>query len=526
MKTQDITVALTGVTGAMGGEVLFSLMTLPENYKVRCIIYEAEKKLPAFVKKTLKKHRARITMFRGDIARYEDCEKLLSGADYLINCAALIPPKSDHDPQRTYLSNYIGTKNLVDVVKAQGGKTAFVHIATVAMYGDRSYPHVWGRVGDPVISSDYDCYSLYKLKAERYLLESGLEKFVSLRQTAVLHKYMFANNLKDGLMFHTSWNGPLEWVTDRDSGVACKNILKLDGENGLDGFWNAIYNIGGGSECRLTGFETVDRCFKKVMGKGVKKYFRPNWNIPRNFHGVWFYDSDELKNFLGYRSQTHDEFWDGMHAKYPYFKLAKLVPAPIVSKFAFRRLFKNTNAPIYWIKHGKTGRIKAFYGGKENFERIGTDWKKFPLLHEGRYWNGEVDYAALKDIDNVKASGLLLDHGYDETKPLESLDISDLDKAAAFRGGKCLTRDFTAGKIYEKIDWQCHNGHSFSSSPYTILKGGYWCPHCCEPKPWRYGGLAKHIPFYAQVYFDTHSRDEVDDVYPLSDDEDDFIIDK
>ena len=524
MKNSRITVALTGVTGAMGGEALKSLTELPD-VDIRCIIYEAEKKIPTFVKKTMKKQRERIYAFAGDIARYEDCEKLLDGADYLIHCASIIPPKSDHNPQRTYLSNFVGTKNLVDAVIAGGNEIAFVHIATVALYGNRTYPHVWGRVGDPIISSDYDYYSLYKLKAERYVLESGLKKFVSLRQTAVLHKYMFANNLKDGLMFHTAWNCPLEWVTDVDSGILCKNLVKNDADGALDGFWNAIYNIAGGKECRVTGFETLNGCFKYLVGTGAKKFFKPNWNVARNFHGVWYYDGDELDNFLHYQNETFDSFWTRVHKKHRIFKLGKYVPSPLISKLAIKRLFKNTNAPAYWLKHGIEGRVKAFFGSREQFEAIGSDWTKYNLLNEGKLPDGSgIDYEALKNKENAKP--YLLDHGYDESKPLESLTFADLDKAAAFRGGKCLESGYKAGGVHTKIRWQCRDGHEFSSSPYTILKGGYWCPHCCEPKPWRYGTLAKDIPFYAQVYYDTHTKEEENDVYPLDEHEDDFIIEK
>ena len=67
-----------------------------------------------------------------------------TGADYLINCAALIPPKSDHNPNGTYLSNFLGTKNLVDEIIKRGNNIPYVHVATVAMYGHRAYPHVWG----------------------------------------------------------------------------------------------------------------------------------------------------------------------------------------------------------------------------------------------------------------------------------------------------------------------------------------------------------------------------------------------
>lgn len=520
------TIALTGATGAMGGEVLSSLLRSPENFYIRLIILETEKKIPAFVKKLLKNNSNRIFAFRGDIARYEDCEKLIDGADYIIHCASVIPPKSDHDPHGTYLSNFIGTKNLVDALKNSGRceEVGFVHIATVAMYGNRSFPHLWGRVGDPIVSSDYDSYSLYKLKAERYVLESGLKKFVSLRQTGILHKYMFANNLKDGLMFHTCWNCALEWVTDADSGVLCKNLVENDLKGNLNGFWNRIYNIGGGENCRLTGFESMDRCFSILTGTGLKKFFKPDWNVLRNFHGVWFYDSDELENFLHFRSESFDGFWKRMQKKYFYFKLAILVPPPLISKFAFKRLFKNTNSPKYWLEHGKDGRIRAFYGSREEYKKIGEDWKNFPLLCENKTENGEIDYGKLKDIKGAR--NFLLDHGYDESKPFDELGFEDLDKAAKFRGGKCLSDQYKAGDIYGKVKWQCREGHNFISSPYTVLKGGYWCPHCCEPKPWQYGKLAKDIPFYAQVYYDSHRKGEEDDVYPVYDGEDDFIENK
>jgi hypothetical protein len=82
-----------------------------------------------------------------------------------------------------------------------------VNIGTVAEYGNRNLKTSWGRVGDPIISSDYDDYSMNKIRAERYLLDHKPPHFVSLRQTAIAHKYLFKNNMGDGLMFHTVWNG-------------------------------------------------------------------------------------------------------------------------------------------------------------------------------------------------------------------------------------------------------------------------------------------------------------------------------
>lgn len=514
-------IALTGTSGAMGGEVLASLMSSKENFKVRCILFEEEKRIPSFVRKTLKKYGDRIYAFKGDIARYDDCAHLIDGADYVINCASLIPPKSDHDPVGTYRSNYIGTKNIVDAIIACGREKeiGYVHIATVAMYGHRAYPHVWIRVGDPMISSDYDVYSMHKLKAEKYVLESGLKKFVSLRQTAVLHKYMFKNNLKDGLMFHTTWNCSLEWVTDVDSGILCKNLVENDTRGELDGFWNRVYNIGGGDKCRVTGFETLEEGFQ-LMGRSAKKFFKPNWNAIRNFHGGWFYDSDELENYLHFRTETNEDHWNRMRKKYWYFKLGKIVPASFISKLAIQRLFRNTNSPMYWLKHGKEGRVRAFFYSRETYENLPDKWEDYPLLCEGKLEDGsDVDYKALKNIENAKPK--LLEHGYDESKPLKYIDLKDLQEAAAFRKGKCLSAEYS-GNLYDKMLWECREGHKFTLNPYTVLKGGYWCPHCCEPKPWRYGKIAD-IPFYGQVYFDSHDKSETDDTYPFTDHEEDFI---
>ena len=60
METNGKTIALTGVTGAMGGEVLKSLLLSPLNFKIRCIIFSKEKKVPKFVKKLFKKYKKRI----------------------------------------------------------------------------------------------------------------------------------------------------------------------------------------------------------------------------------------------------------------------------------------------------------------------------------------------------------------------------------------------------------------------------------------------------------------------------------
>ena len=192
-----------------------------------------------------------------------------------------------------------------------------------------------------------------------------------------------------------------------------------------------------------------------------------------------------------------------------YFKLAAPLPKSLLSKLTIQKLFKNTNAPKYWVSHGLDGRISAFYGSREEFDRIGEDWKKFPLFCKNQIVdeNGQVvDYEERRDIKNAKK--YLLSHGYDESKPDSELDIEDMRQAAEFRGGKCVSETMTKGDLHTKLVWECHDGHRFESSPFTILKAGHWCPECCQPAPWNFDALAKKIPFFAQVWYDTHSPEE------------------
>ena len=101
----------------------------------------------------------------------------------------------------------------------------------------------------------------------------------------------------------------------------------------------------------------------------------------------------------------------------------------------------------------------------------------------------------------------MLDHGYDESKPKDELDIEDMRQAAAFRGGKCLSKQMVRGDLSTQLEWQCAFGHRFKASPLLVLLGGHWCPECF-PMPWNYDEEARRNPFFAQVWKPLHSPDE------------------
>ena len=94
---------------------------------------------------------------------------------------------------------------------------------------------------------------------------------------------------------------------------------------------------------------------------------------------------------------------------------------------------------------------------------------------------------------------------------LEDLTLEDLERAAEFRGGKCLAEEIP--DIYTPIRWQCADGHEFLMSVNAVLQGGHWCPECLKHE-WRYGEIAKKNPFYAQVWTPIHGEGD-DYVIPM-----------
>lgn len=504
------TLLVTGASGNMGSEVLKQTM---ETGKVKAVILlrkkPANEKLAA---KLQKKYGDDLTVIFGDLSKKEDCVKAVENADYVFHCAAVIPPVSDHYPKTAEATNYKGAVNLCEAIKEnpRADKIKFIEVGTVAEYGNRDYHHPWGRVGDPLIVSAYDFYAITKLRAERHIIESGLKYWVSLRQSGILYDNFMMNNLHDGLMFHTCWNTPIEWATARSSGLMAKNLIVGDIDGTLPGeFWRRVYNIGNGEKARVTGYETFNSGFG-MMGCEAQDIFKPNWNIARNFHCMWYYDSDVLDSYLHFQdSETYDQFWKHLSSKFFYRLWIFGKPfKKLICKTMIEPLFENSNSPKYWINHNIEGRLDAFFGGREEYNKIPETWDNYPLFCKGQLPDGKTcDYEAMKKKENVTRD-MLLSHGFDDTKKDSEITIEDCISAAEFRGGKLLSEKMKKGDMYTKLKWQCHDGHTFEATPYLVLRTGHWCPECCQPAPWHFDELAKKIPFYAQIWYDTHTKDE------------------
>lgn len=494
------TVAITGITGNMG-QAVFAALHDAEVDEIRLLV-----RSPKRFKKLLKTNKAlkdRITVIPGSMTDRAAIKQLIDKANIVINMAAVIPPRSDQNPQAAVACNQLGTDVLVSEIESiKEAQPALIHISTVALYGNRTGGHPFGRVGDPLLVSPLDVYSATKLRGEFRVLESSIEKWAVLRQSAMLHPQMLTDNIHDGLMFHTVYESPLEWVTAHDSGVLIRNIInKFVHDTVPAKFWKRCYNIAGGKANRRYGIQTFDEGFE-IIGGTTKDFFKPGYNATRNFHGVWYLDCDELNDMFDYQSQTPDEYWQEVFRAHPIFKLGKLVPKTVIGYFMFRRLLKDKNAPSYWAKHGDEARLTAYFGGKDNYDKL-----------QQKSW---ADYTVSdgSDIPNLDDNATPVYYGYDITKPDNELTQADLAAVAQAHGGKLLS-EFD-GDMYKKLDWLTQDGERFTACAYTVLRAGHWYNPVYKKFVWDFDRLSKVDKVFASVWYDTHDADE-NNVYSFDD---------
>lgn len=465
-------VFISGVTGTMGRAALTHLLKHRDKLTISTIVRDTKKNR----KEAGKFKSSSIDIVWGDLRDYGDVKKALVGADYIFHLAAFVSPEADYNPELAWDINVGSTVNILKAVDELNLKDVkLIYIGSVAETGSRLPPIHFGRVGDPLKPSIFDNYAVTKIAAERRVIESGLNYWVSLRQAGILHPGLL--NIRDGIIFHQPLNNVLEWVTVEDSARIIENIFIKDLP---EKFWKNIYNIGGGKDFRKTNYEFTSSMLKAVGVKDIKKIFNPNWFANRNFHGQYYLDSYILNDYLDFRKDTFHGFLEKLkkEASFPV-KLLRFIPSVLIKHLIMKPIAKSKEAPLGWIKSNDMSKVEAFFGSVKEYNNI-KNWGQLKV---------KEDYNKFK----------ILDHGYDESKDVSSLNINDMKKAAKFRGGECLSDSMIEGDLGTKLKWQCGFNHIFEASPRLILKGGHFCEKC-EAPPWEYDKIAKINPFFAQVW--------------------------
>jgi len=122
------------------------------------------------------------SIISGDILDASTLKEAVNGSDLVFHLAAVLPPLSEVDRDRTFRVNVEGTKRMIDVCAAAEVPPKFVFASSVSVYGDTSHETEPIKPGHPVNPTDW--YAESKVAAEQLLMASGLP-FVNLRISAI-----------------------------------------------------------------------------------------------------------------------------------------------------------------------------------------------------------------------------------------------------------------------------------------------------------------------------------------------------
>lgn len=487
------------MTGASGGMGMASLRQMVQDLgKIHLILLVRDSEKNRAEMKDFESEPG-LTIVWGDLLDEKVVRSCVEKADLILHIAALVSPTADYYPEKAMKTNYGSTRNLIRAILDCGGRETkkFVYIGTVAETGDRMPPIHWGRVGDPIKPSMFDYYAVSKVAAERLVIESGLKYWVSLRQTGIMGPAMA--KIRDAIQFHNCLDNVLEYVSDRDSGRLMRNLAVYDAEGTLpEEFWGHIYNIGGGASCRVSTLDMYRRIYGAMGFKNLDYVIDARYYATRNFHGQYYLDSDKLENYLHFRHDSMEYFYESyekeLGGSLKFMQGLTRLPggqqmAGKLIQNTFEKALHSEHGTKHWIENQEMDHIDAYWGGMRR-------WVDIPKE------SGKMQH--FTDWDKV----VHIDHGYDENKPESELTLEDVKQAARFRGGECLSEEMTTGDWTTKLRFRCAFGHEFEASPRLILEGGHWCPDC-ERKSWNYGKRAKVDPFFAQVWTPLHGDDEV-----------------
>lgn len=489
-------VFMTGASGGMGQQSLKQMIEDRALYDITILSFDSETDRAALAPY---KDYPEVTIHYGDILDYELVKTCVKGADLVLHIAALVSPAADYFPKKAMEINYGSVRNIINAITelGQNEQTKLVNIGTIAETGDRMPPIHWGRVGDPIKTSMFDYYAVSKVAAERLVVESELANWVSLRQTGIMGPAM--SKIVDAIMFHNCLDNVLEYVSDRDSGRLMAHLCRYEFTGELpSAFWNHIYNIGGGESCRVSTYEMYQVLYGELGFTNLDHVIDPKWYATRNFHGQYYLDSDKLEDFLHFRQDGMDYFYqcylDNLGMQRPVAKMLCKLPGGqklmgSIMKKMFLKQAKTEHGTVHFIEDNVEDHIDAYWGSKKAWEQIPAKLSEYQHFTQ---WDHQI----------------VLDHGYDETKDPNLLDINDVKQAAIFRGGSCTSAEMKIGDWRQKLDFECAFGHTFKASAKLVLEGGHWCP-TCERTSWNYGERAQKEPFFAQVWTPLHEDSEM-----------------
>ncbi len=236
-----------------------------------------------------------VQIFTGDILDEASVKKAVDGVDQVFHLAAVLPPASEMDRQRTFNVNLNGTKTLIQSCQDQVKTPRVIFTSSVSAYGDTSRES--GPIGPDHPVNPNDWYAESKVEAEQILFSSGIP-YVNLRIS--------------GVVIPAFLDPPEPWTFQEDQRIELVCIGDLTqamvalSENAQVSKKTLI--IAGGKNWQVLGKDYVER-----WGHIMEIPFEEMWFLDRPGWLNW-YDTGESQSLLHYQQTSLDAFFDNLSA--------------------------------------------------------------------------------------------------------------------------------------------------------------------------------------------------------------------
>ncbi len=229
-------------------------------------------------------------VFSGDILDSSTLKDVLDGVDLIFHLAAILPPASEVDRERTFCVNVDGTRSLLDSCASSGKRPRVIFASSISVYGDTSGEE--GLIGPDHPVNPNDWYAESKAQAEKILIDSGLP-YVNLRIS--------------GIAIPEFLDPPEPWPFTRDQRIELLALADLvDAMGSLVTQQNVSDRtllLAGGPSWQVSGEEYVRR-WGDVMEIPLEEMGfmdRPGW--------LNWYDTGESQSLLNYQKTSLDAFF-------------------------------------------------------------------------------------------------------------------------------------------------------------------------------------------------------------------------
>lgn len=237
----------------------------------------------------------RTTILPGDILDGASMREAAAGADWVFHLAAILPPASEGERERTFRVNVGGTRSLMSACSTGRSAPRVVLASSVSVYGDRSGSS--DLVGPETPIDPNDWYAESKAEAEGVVASSGLP-FVNLRISGIAIPAFL--DPPEPWPFTSEQRIELLAQADLVEAMACLT--------GLEKAMGRTMLIAGGPTWQVTGRDYVARWGEamEIPLEDMRFQERPGW--------LHWYDTAESQALLDYQRTSLDLFLKQLRA--------------------------------------------------------------------------------------------------------------------------------------------------------------------------------------------------------------------